>query len=37
MKFLTWNCKGLSRAFAIRSLRGKIQKHSPSILFLSET
>jgi exonuclease III len=37
MKFLAWNCRGLSCASAIRSLRGKIRKHSPDVLFLSET
>ena len=37
MKFLAWNCRGLSRASAIRSLRGKIRTHSPDVLFLSET
>jgi hypothetical protein len=37
MKFFAWNCRGLSRASAIRSLRGKIRKHSPKVLFLSET
>jgi hypothetical protein len=37
MKLLAWNCRGLSRASAIRSLRGLIRKHSPDILFLSET
>jgi exonuclease III len=37
MKLLAWNCRGLSRASAIRSLRGLVRKHSPDILFLSET
>jgi hypothetical protein len=37
MKILAWNCRGLSRASAIRSLRGKIRSHSPDVLFLSET
>ena len=37
MKLLAWNCRGLSRASAIRSLRGKIRMHSPDVLFLSET
>ena len=37
MKILAWNCRGLTRASAIRSLRGKIRHHSPNILFLSET
>jgi hypothetical protein len=37
MKLLAWNCRGLSRASAIRSLRGLVREHSPEILFLSET
>ena len=37
MKFFAWNCKGLSRPSAIRSLRGKARNHSPDVLFLSET
>jgi hypothetical protein len=37
MRFLAWNCRGLSRASAVRSLRGKIRNHSPDVLFLSET
>ena len=37
IKLLAWNCRGLTRAFVVHSLRGKIQKHSPKILFLSET
>jgi exonuclease III len=37
MKLLAWNCRGLSHASAIRSLRGKIRTHSPDVLFLSET
>jgi hypothetical protein len=37
MKLLAWNCRGLTRAFAIRSLRGNIRLHSPDILFMSET
>jgi hypothetical protein len=37
MMFLAWNCRGLSRAYAIHSLRGKIRKHSSDVLFLSET
>jgi hypothetical protein len=37
MKLLAWNCRGLTRASAIRSLRGNIRLHSPDILFMSET
>jgi hypothetical protein len=37
MKVLASNCRGLSRASAIRSLRGKIRNHFPNILFLSKT
>jgi len=37
MKILAWNCRGLTRASAIRSLRVKVRKFSPDILFLSET
>lgn len=37
MKLLAWNCRGLSRASAICSLRGKVRKHSPDIVFLFET
>jgi hypothetical protein len=37
MKLLAWNYKGLSRASAICSLRGKIRICSPKILFLFET
>ena len=37
MKILSWNCRGLSRAFAICSLRDKIRTHSPDVLSLSET
>jgi hypothetical protein len=37
MKILAWNCRGLSRASAIRNLRGKIRSHSPDVIFLSET
>jgi len=37
MKILAWNCRGLARASTIRSLRAKVRKHSPDIIFLSET
>ncbi|KAE8124198.1 hypothetical protein FH972_019104 [Carpinus fangiana] len=33
MKFLAWNCRGLSSASAIRSLRDKIRNHSPDVIF----
>jgi hypothetical protein len=36
MKVLASNCIGLSRASAIRSLRGKIRNHFFDILFLSK-
>ena len=37
MEFLAWNCRGLSRAYAIHSLRGNIRTHYPDVFFLSET
>jgi hypothetical protein len=37
MKILSWNCRGLSRPSAVRSLRALIRENSPEILFLSET
>jgi hypothetical protein len=37
MKLQAWNYIGLSHASTIHSLRGKIQKYSPDILFLFET
>jgi exonuclease III len=37
MKTLAWNCRGLSRPSAIRSLRNKVRNHSPDDIFLSET
>jgi hypothetical protein len=37
MKFLAWNCRDLSHASTIHSLRGKIQNHSPYVLFLFKT
>jgi hypothetical protein len=37
MKTLAWNCRGLTRPSAIRSLRVQVRKHSPDVLFLSET
>jgi hypothetical protein len=37
MKILAWNCRGLTRPSAIRSLRVKVRKHSPYVIFLSKT
>jgi hypothetical protein len=37
MKILSWNCRGLSRPAAVRSLRMLIRDSSPNLLFLSET
>jgi len=37
MKILAWTCRGLTRASAIRSLRVKVRKYSPDVLFLFET
>jgi hypothetical protein len=37
MKLIAWNCRGLARASTIRSLRAKVRKHSPDILYLFET
>ena len=37
MKILSWNCRGLSRPFAVRHLRLLIRDNSPDVLFLSET
>jgi exonuclease III len=37
MKLLSWNCRGLARASTILSLRAKVRKHSPDILYFSET
>lgn len=36
MIFFIWNCRGLSRATAIRSLRELIRSHRPDVVFLSE-
>jgi hypothetical protein len=35
MKFLAWNCRELSRASAIHSLRGMIRTHFLDVLFFS--
>ncbi len=37
MKTLAWNCRGLTRPSAIHSHRVQVRKHSPDVLFLSET
>jgi exonuclease III len=37
MKLLSWNCRGLARPAAVRTLRRLIKDHSPDILFISET
>ena len=37
MKLLSWNCRGLSRPAAVRTLRRLIRDQSPDILFISET
>jgi hypothetical protein len=37
MKLIVWNCRGLARVSTIRSLWAKVRKHSPNILYLSET
>ncbi|GLT53542.1 hypothetical protein SLA2020_268070 [Shorea laevis] len=37
MKLLSWNCKGLTHPSAILNLKVKIRKHSPDIIFLTET
>jgi len=34
---LSENCRGLTQASTIRSLRVLIRKHNPDIIFLSET
>lgn len=33
---LVWNCRGLGRPSAVRSLKAFIRTHRPSLLFLSE-
>jgi exonuclease III len=37
MKLLSWNCRGLGQAPAVRELRQLISSHHPDIMFLSET
>lgn len=37
MKLLSWNCKGIARPRAIRSLRKTIRSHQPDGVFLAET
>lgn len=36
MLALVWNCRGLGRPEAIRSLRVFVKTHKPSLLFVSE-
>jgi hypothetical protein len=37
MRILAWNCRGLARPAAVRTLRRLIRDQSPDILFLSKT
>ncbi|KAM2069822.1 hypothetical protein ACFX16_001292 [Malus domestica] len=37
MTYLLWNCRGLGSDTVVRALRGLIQKHRPTMIFLSET
>jgi exonuclease III len=37
MKLLSWNCRGLGKASAVRALRQLILNHHPDIVFLTET
>ncbi|XP_035545422.1 uncharacterized protein LOC118348263 [Juglans regia] len=37
MRLLAWNCRGIARSTAIRSLRAKIRIYNPDVIFLSET
>jgi exonuclease III len=37
MEILSWNCRGLSRHAAIRTLRRLIRDQSPDTLFIPET
>lgn len=32
-----WNCRGLCRAAAVRTLRHFVRNHNPDFLFLAET
>jgi exonuclease III len=37
MKLLSWNCRGLGKASAVRALRKLILTHRPDMVFLTET
>jgi exonuclease III len=37
MKVLSWNCRGLGKATAIRALKKLLQTHKPDVIFLMET
>ena len=37
MNFLSWNCRGLGNARAVRVLRDVVKSRKPDLLFLSET
>jgi exonuclease III len=37
MRILSWNCRGLKKAAAIRALLDVVNRRSPDIIFLSET
>lgn len=37
MSFLLWNCQGLGPDLTVRALRGLINKHWPTAVFLMET
>lgn len=36
MLAIIWNCRGMGRPTAVRSLRAFVKSHKPSLLFLSE-
>ena len=33
----SWNCRGLGQSWAVLELTDLVKKHTPSILFLTET
>jgi exonuclease III len=37
MKLLSWNCRGLGKASAVRAIRQLILTHQPDMIFLTET
>lgn len=37
MKIISWNCRGLGNARAVRALGDLVKSHKPNILFLLET